>query len=71
MTTLLTTPGYKHGKNRVKKVTGAGSIKASKPLSLLAVSVWRRMRDSNPRDREVKWFSRPPRYDRFANPPSM
>ena len=30
---------------------------------------WRRMRDSNPRGREPKRFSRPPRYDRFDNPP--
>ena len=30
---------------------------------------WRRVWDSNPRGREPKRFSRPPRYDRFDNPP--
>ena len=32
---------------------------------------WRRMGDSNPRAREGKRFSRPPRYDHFDNPPSL
>ena len=32
---------------------------------------WRRVWDSNPRAREGKRFSRPPRYDRFDNPPYM
>ena len=31
--------------------------------------LWRRQRDSNPRGREPKRFSRPPRYDRFDMPP--
>ena len=31
--------------------------------------LWRRVWDSNPRDIAVKRFSRPPRYDRFDNPP--
>ena len=31
--------------------------------------LWRRERDSNPCGREPKRFSRPPRYDRFDNPP--
>ena len=30
---------------------------------------WRRVWDSNPRACEGKRFSRPPRYDRFDNPP--
>ena len=30
---------------------------------------WRRVWDSNPRDIAVKRCSRPPRYDRFDNPP--
>ena len=29
------------------------------------------MRDSNPRAREGKRFSRPPRYDHFDNPPNV
>ena len=29
----------------------------------------RRVRDSNPCGVAPKWFSRPPRYDHFANPP--
>ena len=32
---------------------------------------WRREWDSNPRDRKVKRFSRPPRYDRFDIPPYL
>ncbi len=32
---------------------------------------WRRKRDSNPRGREPKRFSRPPRCDRFDIPPSV
>ena len=32
-------------------------------------SFWRRVRDSNPRGREPKRFSRPPRYDHFDNSP--
>ena len=31
--------------------------------------LWRRQRDSNPRGRKPKRFSRPPRYDRFDMPP--
>ena len=31
--------------------------------------IWRRVRDSNPRGREPKRFSRPPRYDHFDNSP--
>ena len=31
--------------------------------------LWRRVRDSNPRGREPKRFSRPPRYDHFDNSP--
>ena len=34
-----------------------------------AFLLWRRMGDSNPRAREGKRFSRPPRYDHFDNPP--
>ena len=30
---------------------------------------WRRVWDSNPREVTLKRFSRPPRYDRFDNPP--
>ena len=37
-------------------------------LSLREIG-WRRVWDSNPRDIAVKRFSRPPRYDRFDNPP--
>ena len=33
-------------------------------------SRWRRMRDSNPRGLAPKRFSRPPRCDRFDNPPN-
>ena len=36
----------------------------------MAVILWRRVWDSNPRVREDKRFSRPPRYDHFDNPPS-
>ncbi len=32
---------------------------------------WRRVWDSNPRGREPKRFSRPPRYDHFDNPPCI
>ena len=34
-------------------------------------SFWRRVWDSNPRGREPKRFSRPPRYDRFDTSPYM
>ena len=33
--------------------------------------IWRSRWDSNPRDREVKRFSRPPRYDRFDTAPYL
>ena len=32
---------------------------------------WRRVWDSNPRGREPKRFSRPPRYDHFDNSPNI
>ena len=32
-------------------------------------NTWRRVWDSNPRGREPKRFSRPPRYDHFDNSP--
>ena len=35
------------------------------------VLLWRRRRDSNPRDVSIKRFSRPPRYDRFDTPPRL
>ena len=34
-------------------------------------SFWRRVWDSNPRGREPKRFSRPPRYDHFDNSPNI
>ena len=34
-------------------------------------TLWRRVWDSNPRGREPKRFSRPPRYDHFDNSPNM
>ncbi len=33
--------------------------------------LWRRVWDSNPRGREPKRFSRPPRYDHFDNSPNI
>ena len=38
---------------------------------LISVLIWRRVWDSNPREVALKRFSRPPRYDRFDNPPGM
>ena len=37
--------------------------------ALHRAGLWRKVWDSNPRGREPKRFSRPPRYDRFDNFP--
>ena|GEM_PF-3430517 len=42
---------------------------AKRKTTLWVVSFWRREWDSNPRAREGKRFSRPPRYDHFDIPP--
>ncbi len=53
------------------KVVGKSQkIKQKSPKSYDFGLKWRRVWDSNPRGLASKRFSRPPRYDRFDNPPS-
>ena len=48
--------------------SGSSATEKKKPFGFFR---WRREWDSNPRDRKVKRFSRPPRYDRFDIPPYL
>ena len=47
-------------------------LKSTVAICIIAtVPLWRRVWDSNPRGREPKRFSRPPRYDHFDNSPNI
>ena len=63
--------GLKRAAGTFPSALGFESLMQKAKLPCGSLAFWRRVWDSNPRGREPKRFSRPPRYDHFDNSPNI